>query len=194
MTDRVLPLGDPRLRIVCAPVADVADPAFQAENARLKAALDAFRAERGFGRGIAAPQIGIPRRFVAINLGQGTHSLVNPAITWRSEATFTLWDDCMCFPDLLVKVRRHASISIAFLDEQGRPQVRERLGQAESELLQHELDHLDGVLATDRALPLDPGARRRVPGDADSIIYRAAFAADPEHFRKQVDYLIQATL
>lgn len=182
MTDRVLPLGDPRLRLVCAPVADVFDPAFQVENARLKAALDAFRAERGFGRGIAAPQIGIPRRFVSINLGQGTHSLVNPVITWRGEATFTLWDDCMCFPDLLVKLRRHASISIAFLDEQGRHQARERLGRAESELLQHELDHLDGVLATDLAI------------DKGSIIYRAAFAADPGHFQQQVDYVIQATL
>ena len=61
MSDAVLPLGDPRLRIVCAPV-DFSDPAFPAENRRLQAALDAFRAERGFGRGIAAPQIGIPKR------------------------------------------------------------------------------------------------------------------------------------
>jgi peptide deformylase len=182
MSDPVLPLGDPRLRVVCAPVADVGDPAFQAENRRLQAALDAFRAERGFGRGIAAPQIGIPKRFIAINFGSGTGSLINPAITWRSEASFTLWDDCMCFPDLLVKVRRHASISIYFLDERGAPQVWERLGPAESELLQHELDHLDGVLATDRAL------------DPRSIIYRTAFAIDPAFFKQQVDYVIQPTI
>ncbi|GEM_PF-4440156 len=60
MTDRVLVLGDPRLRVVCKPIQDVADPDFRRENARLKAALDVFRAERGLGRGIAAPQIGIP--------------------------------------------------------------------------------------------------------------------------------------
>ena len=182
MSDHVLPLGDPRLRIMCAPVPDVADPAFQAENRRLQAALDAFRAERGFGRGIAAPQIGIPKRFVSVNLGTGTRSLINPVITWRSEATFTLWDDCMCFPDLLVRVRRHASISLAFLDERGETRAWERLGQAESELLQHELDHLDGVLATDLAL------------DSRSIIYRSAFAADPAHFQQQVDYVIQPTI
>ena len=177
MTDRVLPLGDPRLRIVCEPVKDVADPAFQVENQRLKAALNAFRSEWGFGRGIAAPQIGIPKRFVSINLGEGTYSLINPEIQWRSPETFTLWDDCMCFPDLLVRVRRNLSVSISFLDELGEPRAWEHLGQAESELLQHELDHLDGVLATDLAL------------DARSIIYRTAFAADPAAFQCQVDYV-----
>ncbi|MDR3682318.1 MAG: peptide deformylase [Geothrix sp.] len=182
MTDRVLLLGDPRLRVVCETVQDVADPDFRRENERLKAALDAFRAKRGFGRGIAAPQIGIPRRFIALNLGAGTHSLINPAITWRSPETFTLWDDCMCFPELLVKVRRHRSISITFLDEGGQPRTREQVGPAESELLQHELDHLDGVLATDLAL------------DARSIIYRAAFDDAPAHFQSQVDYVIQGTI
>lgn len=182
MSDRVLPLGDPRLRLVCQVVKDPAEPAFQAENQRLKHALEAFRTEYGFGRGIAAPQIGIPKRFISLNLGQGTHSLLNPVITWRSPETFTLWDDCMCFPDLLVKVRRSKSISIAYLDEQGRAKVWEHLGQAESELLQHELDHLDGVLATDLAL------------DTRSIIYRTAFAADAAYFQNQVDYVIQSTI
>ncbi len=182
MTDRVLPLGDPRLRVVSKLVRDFSDPAFQEENRRLKAALDAFRAEHGFGRGIAAPQIGIPKRFISVNLGRGTHSLVNPVITWRSEETLTLWDDCMCFPDLLVRVRRNASISITFQDERGQPQTWDRLEPAESELLQHELDHLDGVLATDLAL------------DARSLIYRSAFDADPAFFKGQVDYVIQPTI
>ena len=178
----ILPLGDPRLRERAVPVDDVADPGFRAESARLRAELDAFRAEHGFGRGVAAPQLGIGKRFIAINLGQGTRCLVNPGITWRSEATFTLWDDCMCFPTLLVKVRRHRSISLAFQDEEGRPQLWERLPQAESELLQHECDHLDGVLAIDRA------------EGRDGIISREAFQAQPEHFANQVDYLIQPTI
>jgi peptide deformylase len=182
LSDHILTLGDPRLRVVCRPVQDVAAPEFLREKARLKAALDAFRAERGFGRGIAAPQIGIPRRFIAVNLGQGTQALINPAITWRSPETFTLWDDCMCFPDLLVKVRRHLSISVAFVNEQGQPQLWEQVGQAASELLQHELDHLDGVLATDLAL------------DSRSLVYRSAFETDPSFFQGQVDYVIQPTL
>jgi peptide deformylase len=180
--DRVIPLGDPRLRLVCNTVQDVQDPEFRRENQRLKTALDAFRAAKGFGRGIAAPQIGIPKRFISLNLGKGTLSIINPVITWRSDETFTLWDDCMCFPELLVKVRRTASISVTFLDEHGTPNNWEKLGHAESELLQHELDHLDGVLAMDLAL------------DNRSIIYRTAFDADPAFFQIQVDYVIQPTI
>ena len=182
MPDAILPLGDPRLRLTAEPVADVRDPAFQAESARLQATLDAFRREHGFGRGVAAPQIGIPRRFIAVNFGQGTRTLVNPEFTWKSAETFTLWDDCMCFPWLLVRVRRHASVSLSFLDEQGVRRTWERLGRAESELLQHECDHLDGILAVDLA------------EGPEGIISREAFAAHRELFAGRVDYLIQPTL
>jgi peptide deformylase len=181
MSSAILPLGDPRLRRRCEPVPDVADPEFLAENARLQAALEAFRREHGFGRGVAAPQLGIPRRLIALNLGQGTFSLVNPEITWRSQETFTLWDDCMCFPTLLVRVRRHCSISLDYLDLEGKVQHWANLGQAESELLQHECDHLDGILATDRA-----------EGPED-IISREAFAAWKDHFSARVEYAIQPT-
>jgi len=179
MPDAILPLGDPRLRLKALPVAEVADPVFREENARLQATLDAFRRTHGFGRGVAAPQIGIPKRFIALNLGQGTHSLINPEITWTSPETFTLWDDCMCFPWLLVRVRRHASISIRFLDEQGVGRRWERLGRAESELIQHECDHLDGILATDRA------------EGPEAIISREAFEQFREHFTGAVDYTIR---
>jgi len=173
----VLPLGDPRLREISAPVTDASDPAF-IDATRLQATLQAFRAEHGFGRAIAAPQIGILQRFVALDLGQGPFVIINPQITWTSLETFTMWDDCMCFPYLLVRVRRHRSVSVRYLDEQGRPREWNRLDQATSELLQHEIDHLDGVLAVDRAL------------DPASIISRAAFDADPEAFWRQVDYMI----
>lgn len=76
MTDRVLPLGDPRLRRPSEPVLDVDAAAFRSENERLKAALDAFRLEHGFGRAIAAPQIGIASSIVCVHLGAGTRSLV----------------------------------------------------------------------------------------------------------------------
>jgi peptide deformylase len=176
--DEVLLLGDPRLRAACAPVADPTSPASRERFARLRAALAAFRAGHGFGRGIAAPQIGILERFVAVELGELSGCLVNPEIEWRSPGTFTMWDDCMSFPGLLVRVRRHESISIRYLDESGRERRMERLGTPESELLQHELDHLDGVLAIDRAL------------DRDSLALRAAFDEDPERFRSMVDYVI----
>ncbi|MDI6773709.1 MAG: peptide deformylase, partial [bacterium] len=103
----VLPLGDPRLRLFAARVGDPTAPSFAEDARRLVETLEAFRARHGFGRGIAAPQIGVARRFIALNLGQGPFIIVNPEITWRSDETFTMWDDCMCFPHLLVRVRRH---------------------------------------------------------------------------------------
>jgi peptide deformylase len=178
MRDQVLLLGDPHLREVCESVGKVDDPTARSDFARLKAALEAFRAEHGFGRGIAAPQIGVSKRFIALDLGEGPHCLVNPEITWRSPGTFTMWDDCMSFPDLLVRVRRNQSISLRYVDEAGVTRAWEGLDRRESELLQHELDHLDGVLAIDRAL------------DKAGVVYRAVFDADPEYFRSQVEYAI----
>jgi peptide deformylase len=62
-----------------------------------------------------------------------------------------LWDDCFSFPDLLVRVRRAAEVKIAYQDEHGADRELHAKHQL-AELLQHELDHLDGVLATDRAI------------------------------------------
>lgn len=141
-------LGDARLRERCAAV-DAVDPA---ELERLAAALAEARARLGFGRAIAAPQIGIPRRIIMINLGAGPFPVINPEITWRSEEMFEVWDDCLSVPDRLVRVLRHRSISLAFRDRALRPRVWRELPPELAELLQHEIDHLDGVLMVDRAI------------------------------------------
>ena len=170
----VLLVGDPRLRRVAAP-ASRTEAGLAHDVAMLHATLARFRAEHGFGRAIAATQIGVARRFIALNLGEGPFTMFNPEIVWRSGETFTLWDDCMSFPFLLVRVARNASISVQFDDESGRPQRWERLDRATSELLQHEIDHLDGVLALDRAV------------DRDAIVSREVFESMPEHFARLVD-------
>ncbi len=170
MSGRVLLLGDPGLRIKCRPVDDVSDTALAGEISLLKRELDDFRKEKGFGRAIAAPQIGIRKRFIALNLGKGTFVIFNPVITWHSTDTFTLWDDCMSFPDLFIRVKRYASISMTYRDEAGTTRTWETMGMAESELLQHETDHLDGVLAIDRAI------------DKEGIIYRSVFENNREYF------------
>ena len=179
---RVLLLGDPTLRRVSTPVEDVTNADFRHDRARLHATLEAFRAEHGFGRAISAPQIGVPRRFIALNLGEGPFTMINPEITWCSPETFTLWDDCMSFPSLLVRVRRHVSISVRYVDDDGVTRVRDRIDQATSELLQHEIDHLNGVLAIDHAL------------DADAMVMREVFEAQPALFAEKVDYTIMATV
>ena len=111
MPAEVLLLGDPGLREVCRTVDDVRGTDFRYERDRLHATLEAFRAEHGFGRAISAPQIGVAGRFIAVNLGDGPFTMINPEITWCSPETFTMWDDCMSFPFLLVRVRRLASVS-----------------------------------------------------------------------------------
>jgi peptide deformylase len=181
MTDtddtRLLEIGDPRLRERSAPVADFSDPELPRQDARLHRWLSAFRAEHGFGRAIAAPQIGIARRFIALNLPHWSaqpFTMYNPEITWRSTQRFELWDDCMSFPFMLVRVRRHASISVRYQTETGESIVRERLDRSDSELLQHEIDHLDGVLAVDRAT------------EENAIVSRRTFEADPDYFAAQV--------
>ena len=182
MDEIVLLLGDPGLRVTCNPVEHITDTDFIEESNQLKNRLDNFRKKKGFGRGIAAPQIGVPKRFIALNIGKGTQTLINPKITWHSLETFTLWDDCMSFPDLLIKVNRYQSISISFYDENGIFQEWNHLDKMESELLQHELDHLDGVLAIDRAV------------NSEGLIYRAVYEQSREYFNKQVDYVIQPTI
>src|SRR5262245_50849832 len=97
----VLLLGHPRLRRVSEPVQDVRDSAFREDARQLTDTLAAFRSRHGFGRAIAAPQIGVSRRLIAVNLGQGPFLMVNPEILSRSAEMFTLWDDCMSFPWLL---------------------------------------------------------------------------------------------
>jgi len=174
-TDAILRLGDPRLRWPSRPVEDARDPSVRRTIERLQHTLAAFRARHGFGRAIAAPQLGARRRLVAFDLGEGPRALVNPRIASRSDSTFQLWDDCLCFPDLLVRVRRARSITLEFEDERGHAQRWSDLERSESELFQHELDHLDGVLAVDRAV------------DAESIVTREEFAREKERYLALVE-------
>ncbi len=176
--EKVLLLGDPRLREISVPVDDVRDPEFIEGRGALAATLDAFRRTHGFGRAVSAPQVGISRRFIALNLDGRPRTMVNPIIVWRDGRSFTLWDDCMSFPFLLVRVSRSESISVKFSDEHGKPHVWERLDRATSELLQHEIDHLDGILAVERAV------------DRDALVSREVFEANREAFARQVDYTI----
>jgi peptide deformylase len=146
---RILQLGDPLLRAVSVPVAtpQEADAVFE----DLRATLAEFRRTHGFGRGISAVQIGEPKRLIYIELGGRAYRLRNPEFEFQSGEKFELWDDCFSFPDLLVRLERSVNVRLQFQDEAGEVEHIEATG-AFSELLQHEMDHLDGVLAIDRAL------------------------------------------
>lgn len=167
---QILQLGDPRLRWPSKPVPDARAAGVRVLLLRMHETLADFRAGRGFGRALAAAQLGRRVRLVAFDLGRGPRALINPRIVAKSEQTFTLWDDCLCFPDVLVHVRRARSITLEFEDEGGRAQRWSDLEPGVAELFQHELDHLDGILAVDRAL------------DAESVVTRAEFARERERY------------
>ncbi|MDN7899331.1 aminotransferase class IV [Burkholderia cepacia] len=176
MNTRILPVGTASLRDVARPVGDVTDPAVREAAGALRAALRAFRDEHGFGRAVAAPQIGVGQRMIALALDGWPDVIVNPEIVWHSDARMTLWDDCMCFPDLFVRVERHASVSVQYTTLDGELHRRDALSPDVSELMQHEIDHLDGKLSFDRA------------AGPNAVVHRSVFDADRASFVAQVDY------
>ena len=145
----ILLLGHPKLYEVCAPVRreeiEEVRPAVQ----DLHDTLMDFRRRYGAGRAIAAPQIGVMKRLVYMHIDEPV-VFINPVLDRMSEETFALWDDCMSFPDLLVRVRRHTRCRITYRDLDWQEPTR-LLENDLSELLQHECDHLDGILAVARA-------------------------------------------
>jgi len=150
----ILLLGNPQLWRPSQAVTDVRATETKEVISDLAATLENFRAGHGFGRAIAAPQIGAHRRILFVNMNDGTFGpapLINPQVVRASTETMELWDDCFSFPELMVRVRRHVEIDVAYLNESGEPQIVNARGDL-SELLQHEIDHLDGILATDRAI------------------------------------------
>jgi peptide deformylase len=146
---RILQLGDPLLRTVSAPVGTPSEATPILED--LRATLHHFRRTHGFGRGISAVQIGEPYRLVYVEFENQAFCLRNPVYEFQSEAKFRLWDDCFSFPGLLVYIERSQSVRVRYEDESGKARLLEATG-ALSELLQHEIDHLDGILAIDRAI------------------------------------------
>ena len=112
--------------------------------------MESVRSRYGFGRGIAAPQLGIMKRIIYLNT-DFPRVLINPTIYHYSDELFEVWDDCMCFPNLLVRVKRHKQLSLRYRDLSWQEQdwtVTDDL----SELIQHEYDHLEGILCTMRAI------------------------------------------
>ncbi len=109
-----------------------------------------FRKTHGAGRAIAAPQIGVMKRILYMHIDRPA-VFINPLIDRKSEERMVVWDDCMSFPDLLVKLERRRSCRIVYRDMSW-TERRMALEGDLSELLQHEYDHLDGVLAVSRAM------------------------------------------
>lgn len=148
----MLLLGDQRLYEVCEPIEKSELHLVTEWVADLDNVMKEIRIKYNFGRAIAAPQLGIMKRLIYMNIDKPI-VFINPKFTYMSDEKFELWDDCMSFPNLLVKVKRHKKVTIKYLDENWESQEWEFENDL-SELLQHEYDHLNGILCTMRAIDL----------------------------------------
>lgn len=142
-------LGDPRLREPARPVEWPDAPGVAAAAADVADTLADWAERTGYGRGMAAPQIGVALRLVHIRIGE-PFTLLDPVIVGRSEETWEPWETCLSFSvAFFCTVRRHTWVDVTYRSPDGRShtiRADDQLGHC----LQHELDHLDGVLAVDR--------------------------------------------
>jgi peptide deformylase len=150
----VLQLGDPLLRQKAAEVQNPAAPDVHALVQNLADTLAHWRSTTGYGRGIAAPQLGVLQRVIFLQLpGAEPWPLINPKIIERSEEKIIVWDACLSFLSIFMQVERHRQVTIRYQNLNGNT-LEFAAGDDRnlSELLQHEIDHLDGILAIDRVV------------------------------------------
>jgi peptide deformylase len=149
--------GDPTLRAVAQPVGDVDD------LVAMQARRMALRLVAAGGAGLAATQIGSLRRMFVYRYDpeEKPRALVDPRVVERSDERETFLEGCLSFQAVTVAVERPAAVRVAGLGLDGEERMIEAEG-GEASLLQHEIDHLDGILTLDRATVQE---RRRAVGE-----------------------------
>jgi peptide deformylase len=148
----VLQLGDPRLREIANRVDDPSAPEILTLVEDLADTLAYWKQTTGYGRAIAAPQIGAGLRVIFLQLPAAEPwPFVNPEIIKRSQEKIVVWDACLSFLSIFMQVERYRTIVVRYQDLRGDwHEVQAGEERNLSELLQHEIDHLDGMLAVDR--------------------------------------------
>lgn len=144
---QVVKFGDPVLRSVASPVQEF-DGALADEVERMSELM-----QEGMGIGLAATQLGILRRILVFQAGADAPvtALVNPKIEWSSEDDrVTAEEGCLSLPGVVVDVERPLKIEVSAVDPAGDPLRIEATG-LEARVIQHEVDHLDGVLMLQHA-------------------------------------------
>jgi peptide deformylase len=138
-------LGDPVLKSSATPV-DRFDDALRKQVTRMIGIMgDAF------GVGLAAPQLGISQRLLVYRVGPDAPpiALANPEIEWKSKDQEIFDEGCLSIPGITVDVERPVHVRVRAVDEEGEMRMVEASG-LEARVIQHEMDHLDGVLILDR--------------------------------------------
>src|SRR2546429_8286781 len=153
------PTGRSILRIRCERVQNPKSAATRLIADDLRDTLRAAKEKYKMGRAMAAPQIGAPVRIVFVQMDKQRWTMINPEITDVGPEDFLVWDDCFSFPNLYVRVSRAYTATLSYTDLKGKQHTMPLEGPM-AELLQHEIDHLDGILALDRGAGPDPFALR----------------------------------
>jgi peptide deformylase len=137
--------GDPILKSRATPVESF-DEALERQVARMGGLMN-----DALGVGLAAPQVGLSQRLLVYRIGADAPliALVNPELEWSSDESEVLEEGCLSIPDVNVDVDRPVHVRVSGRDEHGDPRVVEASG-LEARVIQHEMDHLDGVLILDR--------------------------------------------
>jgi len=143
----ILTAPDPRLKAVSKAVETVDAATRKLIDDMIESMYEAD------GIGLAAVQIGVPLRIIVMDLDQkegkkNPRAFVNPVITWRSEELATFEEGCLSVPEIYEEVERAARIKAEFVDREGKKQLLEADGLFAT-CLQHEMDHLEGVLFID---------------------------------------------
>jgi peptide deformylase len=138
-------LGDPVLKSSATPV-DRFDDSLRRQVRRMAGIMN-----DAIGVGLAAPQLGISQRLLVYRVGPDAPliALANPEVEWASKDRETLDEGCLSIPGITVDVERPLHVRVRAKDEHGEERLVEASG-LEARVLQHEMDHLDGVLILDR--------------------------------------------
>ncbi|HEX6457996.1 MAG TPA: peptide deformylase [Thermoleophilaceae bacterium] len=138
-------LGDPVLKSRATPV-DQFDDALRAQVSRMGGLMN-----DALGVGLAAPQVGLSQRLLVYRVGQDAPliALINPEVEWSSDEEEIFEEGCLSIPGITVDVERPIHVRVRAQDETGAERRIEASG-LEARVIQHEMDHLDGVLILDR--------------------------------------------
>ena len=135
--------GDPLLRKKSRPVERVTEK----YKTLLDDMVETMYEDKGVG--LAAPQIGILRRLIVVDVGEGVYKMVNPEIVWQSEEQQLDIEGCLSVPEFNGTVYRPNEVEVQYLDENGEER-RIKVSGLFARCLCHEIDHLDGILFRDR--------------------------------------------
>ena len=140
---RLRTYGDPCLRKVARPVS-VVGPAERLLIREMVAAMYAFD-----GTGLAASQVGVLEMIFVADIGEGPFAIINPQIIHRSGKQTVMEEGCLSFPEIFAEISRPGTVDVRALDAKGKP-ISFRCGGLLARAVQHETDHLNGILFIDR--------------------------------------------